>query len=464
MAAAAALLSRRACLLAFGSLPTWSSATSSWGDPEVYREPVDEEYWRPEGQTALPYQIERIDSSSLTREKFDKLILDGSIFIVRGMAEDWPLRTWDCDFFRKDPEFKGAQITHQYVRDGSASTLGDNWQADQKKSGAANDTAPQIAPFYWGIKDVQYEQRKGWKKSMLKRIRNNYKVPHFMEPKVTADSFSRTPEFWFGVKTAGAQAHMDSHQQATVSLQISGRKRWRLMPLRKRSAPFLAMIYQDGMPYTNSEGWRPLMETTLAPGEALFFPPGIIHETLSLDEECASSVTFQFNYPYAARFFRRFFPRVRRTADIHESWEVIRTWAHLGMPGDQKGEGASYADAKRSTQLAPHFQKVDKDKDGRLTEEELKKALGAHAVNALAWHDADEDGAVTLEEFTEGFAYWAAVTNQVISETPKKLRKYQAVGTAASIIENLEDLPRDVAEKALAFSLKAEAKTAKVEL
>ena len=33
----------------------------------------------------------------------------------------------------------------------------------------------------------------------------------------------------------------DSHVQATLSVQISGTKRWRLMPLRRRTAPFLAM-------------------------------------------------------------------------------------------------------------------------------------------------------------------------------------------------------------------------------
>ena len=35
--------------------------------------------------------------------------------------------------------------------------------------------------------------------------------------------------------------HEDSHVQATLSVQISGTKRWRLMPLRRRKAPFLAM-------------------------------------------------------------------------------------------------------------------------------------------------------------------------------------------------------------------------------
>jgi len=295
---------------------------------------------------------------------------------------------------------------------------------------------------------------------MLKRVSKNFKVSPFMDPTDTSSSFSRTPEFWFGVKKAGAKAHMDSHIQATISVQIAGTKRWRLMPLRSRRSPFISMIYQDGQPYANSEGWRPLLETTLTPGDALFFGPGIIHETMILNEECASSVTFQFNLPYAARFYRRFFPRVRRTADIHESWPVIREWARLNMPGDEKGQGAPYEDAKRDSKLANYFKKLDVNSDSRLTLAELGKPLGSHAINGIGWHDENEDGVVTLDEFIEGFAFWSGVTHSVIAATPEKVRKFQLHGT----IENLEDLPPNIAKKALKDSLKMEASAAKSEL
>eukprot|EP00928_Gymnodinium_smaydae_P016364 TRINITY_DN16121_c0_g4_i1.p1 TRINITY_DN16121_c0_g4~~TRINITY_DN16121_c0_g4_i1.p1 ORF type:complete len:480 (+),score=78.88 TRINITY_DN16121_c0_g4_i1:58-1440(+) len=453
------MVSFRCSLFLAGSSVFAIAALAGSGDPATYTEPKDEEYWRPENSgTELPYAIPRIKAETLTREGFDKLILDGKIFVVEGISSDWPMRTWDCDFFKKDKEFKKAAMNHQYAAGGGRDTrLGDDWLNDKTPSGAENASAPQIAPFYWGIKDVQYEQRPGWKMSMLKRVAKNFRVPHFMDPDATKGSFSRTPEFWFGTKTAGAKAHMDSHIQATLSVQIAGTKRWRLMPLRSRKAPFIAMIYSDGQPYTNSEGWRPLLETVLEPGDGLFFPPGIIHETQSLGEQCASSVTFQFDSPFAARFYKRFFPRVRRTADIHESWIVIRDWARLGMKGDEKGKGASYEKAKQSKELRKHFEKLDADKSDRLTLNELEGPLGSHAVNALAWHDEDGDGSISFEEFVEWFAFWSAVTDEVVRATPEKWRKFQLFGT----IENLEDLPPKIAKKSLEASLSAEEKLLK---
>jgi len=285
---------------------------------------------------------------------------------------------------------------------------------------------------------------------MLKRVAKSFKVPSFMHPGTERD-FGATPEFWFGTGKAGAKAHMDSHVQATVSVQISGRKRWRLMPLRKRDAPFLAMIYSDGQPYENDEGWRPLFEITLEPGEGLFFPPGMVHETMNVGDVCASSVTFQFNHPYAARFYRRFFPRVRYTADIGESWVLIKDWARLDMPGDEKGKGEPFEKARKRADLATYFAKLDRDGDGLLTESELQ-FLGGNAVNSIAWHDTDGDSAISVEEFRDGFAYWSSITNSAIKATPKEWRKFQLFGT----IENLEDIPNSLSKKMRQASLQEE--------
>ncbi|CAE7389712.1 hspbap1, partial [Symbiodinium natans] len=422
-------------------------------------EPEEEQYWRPTPGAVPPFDAPRIREP--TRKQFEQLILDGKIFVVPDISADWELRRWDCDFFQTDPEFKKAAMNHQYTAGGGRDMkLGDDWQGDQTASGAKNDTAPQIAPFYWGIKDVQFERRPGWTKAMLRRVAKSFKVPKFMHPKHTARDFGSTPEFWFGTGQAGAKAHMDSHVQATVSVQISGRKRWRLMPLRQRAAPFLAMIYSDGQPYENDEGWKPLFEITLEPGEGLFFPPGMVHETMNVGDVCASSVTFQFNYPYAARFYRhdltaelRFFPRVRYTADIGESWVLIKDWARLGLPGDERGKGEPFDSARKRADLAPHFAKLDQDSNGQLTESELG-FLDSHAVNAIAWHDTDGDHAISLEEYRDGFAYWSSVTSAAIKATPKEWRKFQLIGT----VENLEDVPDALSRKMREASLREEAR------
>lgn len=418
-------------------------------DPAAYFEPDDLEYWAPRTSATAPWDAPRL--THLTQEEFNNLTLDGKIFVISNISADWPLRFWDCHFFQSDPEFKRAAFTHQYAqrkRGSAPETLGADWQNVDSPSGAKNEFAPQIAPYYWGIKDVQYEMQAGWNKGMLKRLAKGFKVPSFM-PKETHGSFYRTPEFWFGgMKGAGAKAHMDSHVQATLSLQIAGTKRWRLMPLRNRSAPFLGMQYQDGQPYENAEGWRPVFEIVLNPGDGLFFPPGMIHETTNIGDVCSASVTYQFDTPLAGGFYRRFFPRIRQTADIHESWVLIHSWARLGMKGDQQGQGAPYATAKADKGLEVHFKRLDKNVDGSLSLSEVDAGLSVgkgHAQAAMRWHDVDASESITLEEFQEGFAFWAGITHKAIQETPHDMRKYQLIGT----IENLEDLPRKIAKKSL---------------
>eukprot|EP00931_Biecheleriopsis_adriatica_P006720 TRINITY_DN108084_c0_g1_i1.p1 TRINITY_DN108084_c0_g1~~TRINITY_DN108084_c0_g1_i1.p1 ORF type:complete len:455 (+),score=78.03 TRINITY_DN108084_c0_g1_i1:80-1444(+) len=438
-------------LFIFAALVTSTWAADATAETEQYIEPEETLYWSPGAGAVPPFDAPRL--TDLTRQEFDDLIMDGKVFVVPGLSHDWPLRKWDCDFFKHDPEFKKAAMNHQYAaRGGRDTTLGDDWQSDKTASGANNDSAPQVAPFYWGIKDVQYERRPGWKQSMLKRVAQSCKVPPFMDAS-TAGSFARTPEFWFGTGSAGAKAHMDSHVQATLSLQIAGTKRWRLMPLRKRRAPFLAMLYSDGQPYENPEGWDPLFDITLQPGDGLFFPPGMIHETKNTGDVCTSSVTFQFNVPFAARFYRRFFPRVRQTADIGESWIIIRAWARLGMSGDKKGKGVPYRDAMQDKKLEPHFKKLDSNHDGFVSRGELDTFGMRDAGDAIGWHDTNNDALISLQEFREGFAFWSDITFRTISMTPKEWKKYQHFGT----IENLEDLPPQLSSQMRKASLQQEA-------
>eukprot|EP00439_Symbiodinium_sp_Y106_P007830 s3013_g1.t1 len=151
----------------------------------------EEEYWRPRPGAVPPFDAPRIPSP--TREEFNDLILDGKVFVIPGLSDDWALRHWDCDFFQNDPEFRKAAMNHQYTGGAGRDTkLGDDWQEDQTSSGAKNDTAPQVAPFYFGIKDVQFEKRPGWTKAMLKRVAKSFKVPSFMHPGTERD-FGATP-------------------------------------------------------------------------------------------------------------------------------------------------------------------------------------------------------------------------------------------------------------------------------
>jgi len=438
-------------------------------DPDGYHEPDDIAYYaRPvarqgalDGNYTLPstpFEASRI--AGLTREEFDGLIRNGLIFVVPNVSDSWPMKDWDCNFFNKDKEFRNVEITHQYTQGGgdSSAVLSSNWEHSKTPSGAKDDDAPATAPYYWGIKDIQYDDAHTsptWKQSMLKRVQKSVRVPDFMAPE-NLRNFHSTPEFWLSPSGAGAKAHMDSHVQATMSIQLGGTKRWRMAPLGQRRAPHLGMIYQDGYVYDKFESkWEPFFNITLRKGEALFFPPGVIHETQA--NECSTSVTFQFSSPWSARWYRRFFPRVRRTPDIHESWPLIRSWATLGSRSQKLKSGMPYQQAKAK---APElFKKLDGDRDDILKFAEIRSSLGEDvAGGALAWHDLNEDGQVSADEFAEGFAFWAATTHQVIQATPKEWRKYQVKDMEEL---NIEDLPEKLqkAMRTRMFAMEREART-----
>ena len=86
---------------------------------------------------------------------------------------------------------------------------------------------------------------------------------------------------------AGAPAHMDPHCQTTVSFCFSGVRKWRMMLPPARPHP---EGYFDGQVYDTGE-WQPTFELTAPAGSAIVVYPGMIHETLSVGEECSSSIS-----------------------------------------------------------------------------------------------------------------------------------------------------------------------------
>lgn len=435
-------------------------------DPAAYEEPSDAEYWGRGAASGPPFAEQRWRAADLSREAFDRMISDGQVFVIEDLGNDWPMASWDCDFFQQDPEMSKAEMNQQYAAGGGSPFVGfkSDWREAKTTSGAKDKDAPQLAPFYWGIKDVQYEdayRSRTWKKSMLKRVQEHVKIPPFMDPQ-NLRSFETTPEFWFAGAGAGAKAHMDSHVQATMSIQLAGTKRWRLGPLAARKASFLAMIYQDGQVYESSEPWAPQFSILLHQGEALFFPPGFVHETLNVNstsDSCSASVTFQFSSPMASRFYRRFLPRVRRTADIHEAWPLVASWASLFT--QQPKSGMPYAEARAKAvdshgQIRQAFDKADKDKDESLSGQELVAAFGSKQVtNLLGFHDLNDDGAIHLQELAECFAFWAGTVKDVLDDTPPMHRRYQLVDMEEM---NIEDLPKSTQKKMRSFAQDLEAK------
>jgi len=193
-----------------------------------------------------------------------------------------------------------------------------------------------------------------------------------------------------------------------MSLQLSGSKKWRLGLPSATTRSVRNGMYGDGVVYSHKGGWVPTYELELKEGEVLFFPPSFVHETTNVGKSCAASITYQYNAPMAAAFFRSFWPRTRRIGDMNECWEKISSWAALGKPVAAKLDAE--ADA------AQLFDQVDANGDGAVTMQEMA-AIANEPQSSLNFHDMDEDGLITKQEFVTNFAMWSRVEAEVQAET-----------------------------------------------
>ncbi|CAK0872924.1 unnamed protein product [Prorocentrum cordatum] len=144
-----------------------------------------------------------------------------------------------------------------------------------------------------------------------------------------ARHLNRTPELWFvrgGAAGGGAKAHVDQHTESTMSLQLAGRKRWRVAPIAPRAAPHVVKLYQDGQIFERAERdtWN-IGDVVLSPGDAVFFGPGsILGGTDAVPSACAASImTWQFNVPLPTGWWRSFLPRIRFTPDLVHTWRIL---------------------------------------------------------------------------------------------------------------------------------------------
>jgi len=223
-----------------------------------------------------------------------------------------------------------------------------------------------------------------WNKKLLKRVAAATKVPSFMDSRA-ANALSRTPEIWMSTGTcpAGAKAHVDVHTESTLSLQLDGRKSWKVAPPSRRARPHVMKLYRDGQIHEREEAkrWDIFEEVVLEKGDAMIFAPGFIHQTRGMSDFTAS-ITWQFDAPAPVLYWRRFLPRLRWTPDLEHTWEILRSLIERG-----KAEGVSKEDA-------------------------------------LAFLDVDADGKVSKAERSSLAALWKALDAR-FDELPALLRKKQ---------------------------------------
>jgi len=273
-----------------------------------------------------------------------------------------------------------------------------------------------------------------------------------------------SPEFWFARSGAGAKAHMDGHCESTLTLQLAGRKKWRLSwPPSINNGSFAKDgLLADGEPYNAKGGWTPTHTVTLEPGEALLIPPAFVHESKNVGpEDCAPSLTFQFADPVAAGFFRHFYPRLRRLGDFNECWERVSALAtfdrsqkgltarlkqlastsivklsHLDSSGGGNSElGRAILEATKRA-WSTVLKSMDRNKDGRLTRDDVSNDF--QLQGSLDFHDLNEDNEVAEAEFNSGFGSWLmteVVVMQERKQKPKTLKHLELLGLILNEIQ-----------------------------
>jgi len=279
----------------------------------------------------------RLDVHTLELEDFDELVVAGQPFIVTGVLQAgfFPgLSNWSCAQLAAHPVFRNVEVKREY----DVKSAGPGWVA------LRDLPDPPLTAYYWAAKDglemSPQEQANDpgtsptWSRTRLVEVQRLLQevLPPFL--RAGQRMFIASPEFWISGPKTGALPHMDTFSVPTITMQLAGRKRWRLELLPPRSGSHVLRLFEDGNITSRGE-WEPTLSVELQRGDLLIFPPGTIHETYAMGDGCAVSLTAQFDKPWPATFFRHLLGRVLLTPDLHHVWPELESYlgrARQGLP------------------------------------------------------------------------------------------------------------------------------------
>lgn len=246
---------------------------------------------------------------------------------------------------------------------------------------------------------------------------------------------------------AGSFAHNDGYCESVISTQLNGAKRWRMMLMPEMKTVFDSFDEFDAGVYRSHHAWQPELDFDNPQGGAIIFPPGYMHESMA-HGKCSTSTTYQYKFPQPTKYIRTFLPRLLMSQEVgkcSQTWDPYATWQNAGevVPTLDK--------AKVRAQLERILALVDADGDRSITLAEAKRyyneAAGmawarevgipfdfqtdevwaavdkraaqraladARAVDAIAYHDTDDDAAVSEAELWEALYSWNVVRRVVV--------------------------------------------------
>lgn len=416
---------------------------------------------------------------------FQELVRRAYPFIVDDCVPEGGLRDMPCsEYGRRWPrEHMRAEYTpgqhHIFLEDPT-------WYSEQKPTATVPKHLslgkPLSGPYIWHVKDeTDLPETKPTIAAM-------FPVPYFLNSSaLNANEARDSFEFWFVLENGGSQAHADAYCETTISMQLRGRKKWRLGAFPNITNAFQPYMFHDGEIYDYDQFWQPEHEEVVEPGQCMVFPMGYIHETYVGDGDagedgCSVASTFQFQEPQPIFQWRNFLARWGLSHYSRDEPCLHRMAPYFNLDFGSKWAGTDEREVLEAS--AKVFASIDADGDGKLTLHELmprfrrqpfqppwtlsipphviKEVMGEKvawvAEDALLLHDLDGDGSVSLAEYQEGVLKFAAVKARVKHlprrkpKDPKRLFKRERQWLRQHMCQSdqcdvLEQLARDAGER-----------------
>lgn len=388
-------------------------------------------------------------NNKVSVEDFVDLVRKGQPAVFKTAGLGWALVNESCrDFARRWPE---GEMSKQYQSYDKRVALGEPGWAE-KKPGRIGDQAT-AAPYVWHVKDrVTRDMKESVQRILFPSGIAMENLPWLAERHQALEQHAAdSMEFWLQPPRAGTLAHNDAYCVNVMSVQLNGFKQWKLMTMPKVDS--IAQMFDEfdgGIRRDPTRAFEPDYEYTLGPGEGILFPPGMMHETLSVsDNTCTTSVTFNIPIPMSARYIRNLLPRLSLSTEFGDClWDRWAPTVTLGVGGrwtDQKLDGGKAAGQKareiikavdrnnddqlssiellhwlKTSPAAEHFRQPGRNPDARLAfskgaslaDESIASLLELRAEDSIAYWDMNGDGIATIEEIHDGLWQWHVIVTR----------------------------------------------------
>ncbi len=227
-------------------------------------------------------ELDRRDRIS-PRAFYEEYVETGRPVVLTGALQAWPaLQKWSPDYFRRIAGNKVIRVKDGYVASKQTSEMKLGVYIDLLEARAKEEVLVGPPPPY--LHDLPLL-------TMLPEVRQDLEpFPRDLFPKFYRRRWWDFTQFFLGPRHSLTPLHFDCLLTQNLFFQVSGRKRWILIP--REDAKHCAVYdwrWSDVDPETPNYAKFPdlknarCQETTLGPGEIIYVPPGTLHHVRGLD-------------------------------------------------------------------------------------------------------------------------------------------------------------------------------------